>query len=333
MPDDPEMQGRTAADPEALRVRPYPPGATAYGGDPAGVVASPPAVGRQPPGAEPHHHHGAPVPAGLEQLGLGAGLWDAADGALALTGMERLGGLRAGLGLGITRPLGLVGAISGAVGGVNHIRNGDTSQGVLDLVASGATAVGSAPGLMSASSTLMGGGAATGLGAGLAASAAPLAVAGGAAALAAYGNPYATERGWYGRQADGTPRTFLGSVGADAESGWSQGNATGRRWLGDNAVGRTLGYAMGTAQAGESAWNRGRDNTGAAMWGGVRRIGEGVGEAVRSVLPAPDTEGPAPEAAPVPQISAPRRGSIQTRAAQAAAMQAVGATQRPEDLE
>ena len=214
----------------------------------------------------------------IDATALGAGSLDAMTGAAELAELvpraARLPLAGAGLTSGILGlPLGVYGLINGA----SELAAGDTSQGVLDLGASGLAIGSSFSGIANAAGAFGTGWTAGSGMAALSAAAAPLAITAGAVGLGAYGNNYARERGWYGQDPDGSNSTIFGSIGNRAGDGWNRGNAAGRNLLGDTWAGRALGWGLGaTSAAGLGTYQSGW-NAGAAMWGGVRRVGDGVG--------------------------------------------------------
>ncbi len=233
---------------------------------------------------------------------------EAAGAPLSPLSAVRTAALRAaGLGFGATNMW----------GGVRNLRDGNTEQGVGDL----------ASGVFSTGVTLME----------MAGRADPrAAVLATLANLGAYGTTHARDAGWYGRDPGAAggppvmegnasrPLGFAESVGVRASSGYRAGSDwAGGGWLG-SIVGSGAAIATGADQLVVNSVN-------AVGAGGLRMIG-----APPQAPACPDPSAPevlTQEQPGVPQIRAPRRGSLGQRTAQAAAMQALGTAQRPEDLQ
>jgi len=210
----------------------------------------------------------------MDATALAAGGYDAATGALELAESLPRFAQQGGLATGI---LGLPLSVWGLINGGREVACGNTSQGVLDLGASALGAGSSFTGMVNAAGAFSGGWAPGTSAAAMAGAATPLALGALGVGLGAYGNEYARERGWYGQNADGTNATIFGSVGNEVASGWGQGTRAGRNLLGDTWAGRALGWGLGATRAAELGVVQSGWNAGAAMWGGVRRIGDGVG--------------------------------------------------------
>lgn len=133
------------------------------------------------------------------------------------------------------------------------------SQGALDA-ASGATGIANLVGL-----------AATGAVSG------PLALAAGITGLAASGNEYAEDHGWYGKHYnDKTHKlenaTFLNSIGDNAKAGWRWGHEAG----GDGFAGDALGTILGGIGGGVGTVV----NTGRAIGGSFAAANEAWGKVI-----------------------------------------------------
>jgi hypothetical protein len=173
----------------------------------------------------------------------------------------------------------LLGGIS-VYNGIQGIREGDTSQGVLDIVSGGAGMLSGGASLATALSPAAAGLATGGVGAlgkGLALAGGPVgaAIAGGLA-LGALGNKEAERNSWYdwpgnlfrGEDDRTEQSSFLGSIGNSASGAYG---ATSD-FFGGGILGTGAGIlAGGLAGAGQTVWN-----TGAAITAGIGRVGGAI---------------------------------------------------------
>ena len=208
----------------------------------------------------------APV---FEPTHAGHSAYEIGEGAVGALGAEsRLGGAleaAAPVVSTVAAPLAILGGIKGGQELHQAYKEGNMtgstgSQGALDVGAAGL------------------GGASAALGmAGVACP--PLAIAAGAAGLGAYGNEFAENHGWYGQHTDAATgqqqnATFLNSIGDAGQQGWNIGHQA----LGNNIA----GDVMGGIGAGVVGGVQTVANTGAAIGGGVARIGSNAWGAMKA---------------------------------------------------